>query len=350
MATRLSVFFHGLPDFEIFFPLAVRLRRRGRVVPVCFASSEVLRREPRLRDLIAKSGLPVTVRPNRLLKALPKHYLRRADASLCLADPLNQAGSTGRRNQAILALEHPTIFLQHGVVQIRVNYPPDGDPVPYYSGCVLTFEPLSEQSIVARADWPKVHPVGFPKNQLFAARPPQGDLPPHDRAILLCHSFRWSEQFGQGDVDRFFALVADYAARHPRDLLIVRGHRGKVRDSYKRQTIAAAALPNVLISDAYRGPLRGMSIGDVLALSDLCISTVSTAVLDSIYAGVPTATYFNDGPFFRDLPDVTDLETMDRFANVTTMADMAPILARYGQVDSNIDRACDAIEAHMAAL
>jgi len=334
-----------MPEFENLFPIASRLRARGRVDPVCFVPLEATWRERRLRKLLRASEPSVTLRPNRLFKMVPGRYLSRADANLTMLDPLPDSGPNQHRSQVILARRIPTIVVQHGVLQGHIAVRVDMDDVDYSSDRLLLFEPLMDTNVLSEKSKQKVRVVGFIKPALFLPRPPRTALPDHDKAILLCHSFRWQGRYQDADVDRFFGLVKSYAARHPRHLLIVRGHRGKVRKNYRVQTRDLAQCPNVVISHAYEGPLRGMSMTDVLGLCDICISSASTAVLDSIYMGKPTAVYENDHHVFRDLPDIVDMETMERFIAVQTDNSMAEMIAHYGTIAQNVDRACSEIES-----
>jgi hypothetical protein len=344
MVEKISVFFNGMPEFENLFRISVRLKERGQVEPVCYVPAEVVWREPRLRKLIAESPLSFTVRPNRLFKVMPGRYLSRADANLTLLDPLLDDGPNRRRSAEIRNRAIRSILVQHGVIQRHIAIQVDRDDVDYHSDRLLTFEPLMKTTVLSDASRRKVRSVGFIKPVLFPPRPPLTAMPSHDRVILLCHSFRWEGRYGDDDIERFFDMVQGYAARHPRDLLIVRGHRGKIRRNYRSQTRALGQWPNVVVSHAYEGPLKGMSMTDVLALSDLCISSVSTAILDSIYMGLPTATYENDQKVFRSLCDICDLETMERFVEAPDTAGVARILDHYGAIDVNIERACDEIE------
>lgn len=175
-------------------------------------------------------------------------------------------------------------------------------------------------------------------------------MPDHDRAILFCHSFRWAGRYGEEDVARFYNLVQRFAVAHPNDLVLIRSHRGKSRALYKAHDKALATLPNVVFSHAYKGPLRGMSITDVLGLADMCVSTASTAVLDSVYMNRPTAIYENDQPVFRNLPNIEDMDSLEDFFANPERADIAGVRAHYGPVAENIEASCDAIEEMMQTL
>lgn len=348
-APRLLFFFNGLPEYEALFEIAVRLQARGRVQPVCLSTSEVLRREARLRDVIARSGLAVTARPSRWIKLRPKRWLRDGDAAMTLVDPTMDESPTRPRSQAMLAVGMPTIFLQHGVMQGKLNLATDRLGIDYSAALLLLFEAPILPEVLSEQTQKKVAPVGFIKKPLFPPRPPKGALPPHRRALLFCHSFRWTGRYGEADVARFYALVDDYAADHPDDLIIVRSHRGKSRKLYATQERELERRANVVLSHAYRGPLRGMSMTDVLGLADLCVTTTSTAVLDSVYMDVPTAIYENDQPVFQVLPQVFDRDSMEMFAAKPDRHALQAVRAHYGAITANIEASCEAIERALVA-
>lgn len=347
---RLLFFFTGLPEYESLFTIACRLKMRGKVEPVCFSPLEVLWREPRLRPLVAASRLEVMFRPNRWMKLFPKRWLRLGDAVVTMVDPTIDSSSSRSRSQAMLELGTPTIFVQHGVIQSKFNLGEDCRDIHYRSRLLLTFEDLIKPEVLSEETRANIRKVGFIKPVLFPPRPPSKPLPGHDRAVLLCHSFRWAGRYGEGDITRFYNLVERSAAENPKTLFIVRSHRGKSRAPYRAQDQALARIPNVVFSHAHEGPLKGMMMTDVLGLADICISTASTAILDSVYMNRPTAVYENDQPVFRNLPNIDGAESLAAFLSQPGTADIAAVQAHYGNVSENIDTACDVIEATMKSL
>lgn len=346
---RLLFFFNGLPEYEALFHIALGLKKRDRVEPVCFAPWEPLRREPRLRPMIKQSGLKVTIRPNRWLKLFPKRWLNQGDCVITMADPTLDQSPSRPRSEAMLDLKMPTVFVQHGVVQTNLNVSPDQDNIDYSSSLLLTFEALISPKILSKETQDKIAIVGFVKPVLFRPRPALQALPKHKRAILFCHSFRWAGRYGEDDVNRFYNLVSAFAKSNPNDLMIIRSHRGKSRALYRQQEKELADTPNIVFSHAYKGPLKGLSMTDVLGLSDLCISTVSTAVLDSIYMDKPTAIYENDQAVFHDLPNITGLESLEAFVNNPDSSNIKEVKKHYGDVEANIEKCCDAIETLLLA-
>jgi len=344
---RLLFFFNGMPEYEALFPIARRLKQRGLVEPICFSPSEVLRREPRLKPIVAASRLDFTIRPSRWLKLFPKQWLKRGDAAISMVDPTMDGSSTRPRSLAMLELGIPTIFVQHGVMQGKLNLSSDKRNIHYQSQLLLLFEDLIIPDILSPETREKLAIVGFIKPLLFPPCPPKLPLPKHDRAILFCHSFRWAGRYGEEDVARFYDLVRRFAAAHQNDLIIIRSHRGKSRALYRAHDKALSDVPNVVFSHAYRGPLSGMSMTDVLGLADACISTASTAVLDGVYMDVPMAIYENDQPVFQGLPNITGIDDVEFFVSNLSRTDLAEIRSHYGDVEKNIEKCCDAIEKVM---
>ncbi len=345
---KLLFFFNGLPEFETMFQIACRLQARRRVEPVCFAPRAVLRREPRLKPLVAQSGLHIAFRPSRLLKMMPRRLLSQGDWAMTLLDPAMDFSSSRPRSLAMLDRGMPTIFLQHGVMQTELNCETDPRGLSYSARLLLIWEDLHFPDILEPETRSRVTPIGFIKPTLLAPRAPLGKLPPRRRTFLFCHAFRWVGRYGEEDIARFYRLVSEFAARHPEDLMIIRSHRGKVRKLYRQHEKRIAQLPNVICTHAYRGPLRGMSMTDAANIADMVISTASTAVLDAVYMDVPTAIYENDQPVYRNLPNIDGIDALEAFAANPRSADLAAVRAHYGDVTENTERTCTAIEQVMS--
>ena len=347
---RLLFFFNGLPEFEVMFYIALRLKERGIVQPVCFCPSEVLRREPRLKPMVEMSNLNITTYPSRWLKFFPKKWLKQGEVAMTMVDPTLDKSPNRSRSVAILEMGMPTIFIQHGVMQGRLNLFTGSKNIRYISEILLIFEKIITPEVLSLETHKKTQIVGFIKPMLFPPRPPKKPLPKHDRVILFCHSFRWKGRYGKDDVSRFYNLVGKFAANHPDDLIIIRSHRAKSRALYRSHDKALSKIPNIIFSHAYKGPLKGMSMTDVLELSDMCISTASTAILDSVYMNKPTAIYENDQPVFPTLPNVTGLDSLESFVSNPDISDIAGVQSHYGQIENNIERCCEVIENTMQKL
>lgn len=263
---------------------------------------------------------------------------------MTLTDPTMDLSTSRPRSQAMLQMKLPTIFIQHGVLQGRLNMSTAKLDTHFESKLLLLFEDLLIPEVLTREARERTAVVGFIKPVLFPPRSPKSALPDLKTTVLFCHSFRWAGRYGDDDVTRFHDMVGAFASKHPDHLVIIRSHRGKSRDLYKKQEGALSKIPNIVFSHAHRGPLKGMSMTDVLALADICISTASTAVLDSVYFGLPTAIYENDQSVFRDLPNIDGLDSLERLIANPALADTASVRAHYGEISANIERCCDHIE------
>ncbi len=286
---RLLFFLSGLPEYEVLFNIALRLKERGLVEPVCFSTSGVLRREPRLKELVSQSNLNFSTYPSRWLKLFTKRWLKRGDAAITLVDPLFDKSPNRARSRSMIEMGMPTIFIQHGVVQDKLNVSADINNIHYQSKALLLFEELFSPEVLSKETREKTTIVGFVKPLLFPTRKPKHALPKHKKAFLFCHSFRWKGRYGEEDVSRFYNLIGKFSENHPDDLIIIRSHRAKSRALYKSHEKALSKIPNIIFSHAYKGPLRGMSMTDILELVDTLVSTASTAILDSVYMNKPAA-------------------------------------------------------------
>ncbi|MFV2034201.1 MAG: hypothetical protein ACC631_03655, partial [Halocynthiibacter sp.] len=101
--------------------------------------------------------------------------------------------------------------------------------------------------------------------------------------------------------------------------------------------------------DRYQGDFAYSTIHDCLNIADGVISHASSAVLDSIYAGRPTAVLDNDWASLGSLPQVGDLAGMQSF--VDRLDDIDPVdndvHRHFGDLDENLDRASAHIEEMM---
>jgi len=349
---RLVFFLHGLPDYEALFPLACRLAERGLPV-VCYGASAALRREPRLRQLIAAAPVAVRLWPNRLLKRLAGLWLRPDDVAVVLSDPALDGSATVARSAYLRKHAIASIFVQHGVIQTMVNYPvPDPAPNRFHSGLLLLYDdPVLATSLVPEAR-ARARQVGFLKAPILAPRPPGADFEQmqagYSKTVLICHSFRWSERYSNAEIEAFYDLVVSLARGCPDHLFILRGHRGKTRSIHgKNDRALLRQNPNIVMSRARSGPLAGMGMLDVLALSDLVISTASTALLDSLYAGKMAAVYRNEHPVYEALPNIETPRDAMRFLENPAPESGAAMMRRFGMIEANLDRAAEEIAAFL---
>ena len=349
---RIGVFLNGLPDFEALFPLLNVLAARDHLGLEVFVTTALTRKEPRALPLLKAAGIAPVVRPNRWLKHLYRPYLGRFDILLGLSDPLSDGTAHGSRTAAIARAGKPCVSVQHGVIQRDWTYSRTGQPLPWGSGLVLLYEPpeptvFGDAAGIAR-------PVGFLKPGVFAPRPLDPDtaraFAEYRQRLLFCHSFRWADRFSQDQIRACYDLIEGFARANPDVLTILRSHRGKRRAPMVDLDRRLEACPNVVFSHQDGGPLKGMTMTDVLAASDLMVSTPSTALLDGLYMDRPAAVFANDSEKFEALPQITDLAALQAFSDAPER--FAPaydaLRARFGRIEENLVCAAEAIETFAA--
>lgn len=353
----LGAFLNGVPDVENLFPILQPLHERGRVALQLFVTTGLWRRERRARALLRASGIPLRLRPNRLLKA-PFYYRRlfgQVDGMLVIGDPKIDTSVFRPRSRAMVAARLPTIWVQHGVIQYRVAYSPDDTPTEFHSDPILYWEDAAHHTARLAPDVaPRIRVTGFTKRPVFPVRAPservRRALARYRKRVLFCHTFR-GETHDISDIRWCYDLIRDFCRANPDVLVIVRPHRGKVRRAYNmHDTALAREVPNVMFSLQHGGPLRGLNMNDALHLVDCMVSTPSTAVLDSLFAGLPTAVIACNSPQLARLPALTDLASFQSFLDAGMTPEMLRMRDHYGSFDRNIAQACDAIEERMLAL
>ena len=350
---RAVFFFHGLPDYEALFPLACRLAAAG--VPVkCLGAMAPLRREPRLRKAISQAPLTVSSMPNRLLKRMSGLWLRPGDVPVVLADPAYDASATAARAAYIRKHGVETVFVQHGVIQTHVNYAVEmAEPQAFHSAMLLLYGAPEDATAIAPEARAHAQKVGFLKAPIFAPRTASAAFQRlqagHSRTVLLCHSFRWNARYSGSQIEEFYAFVQDLARQRPDHLFILRGHRGKARAIHARKDAELLrAAPNIVLSNAHSGPLKGMGMRDVLDLADLTISTASTAILDSLYCGRNAAVWRNEHPVYDGLPNIASVKDALRFLDGPPSEGGAALRRHFGEFDANLDLAAGKIAGFLA--
>lgn len=350
---KLGVFVNGIPDFENLYHLLWRLKARGRIDLRVFTTSGLLRLEPRTRALFRGAALDPVIRPNRLMKwpVWYRRVLRDLDMVLTLGDPLNDQSNHGHRTAHMADIGLPTIYAQHGVIQEDVTYRKHDRTIDFHSGLIFLFEPLgANRTLFAPGVTDRMTVSGFLKKPSLPPKPPQAgfaaDIAGYRQRLLFCHSFRWAGRYSGADIDAFYGMIEGFARAHPDVAIIIRAHRGKRRGAYSDyDRKLQAAVGNVYFSYQHSGPMKGMTMTDVLALSDVVVSTPSTALLDALYAGQPAGVYLNDSEKFAGLPQVSDAAGLAALSAGGMTDGMRDLLRRFGDVDANIERTCDQIEA-----
>ncbi len=355
----LGVFIFGVPEFETLFHLLNRLNERGALDLKIYMTSSVFRIEPRALQLLKQARLQFRILPSKALKYLYWRHFHGMDAVLMLADPQRDSRAAHRRrNNYMIHLELPTIFMQHGVLQAEINGCFPDEKIDFYSIAALLMEypPENLHRHFSAAALARVKVSGFVKKRCFEPNPLSpdisGQLSKYDLRLLICHSLR-STMHGSDQIRPFYSMVEKFADAHPNIGVIVRPHRGKRRkeyESYDRKL--AKKCGNVHFMYHHHGPLKRMSITDAIHICDAVISTPSTAILDAIYMGTPTAVCLNFHPIFSELPQITDSDSIERFISNShhSRASAESLITRYGDCDENIDRTCFEVEKILTQL
>jgi hypothetical protein len=354
----LLAYLNGMPDFESTYPVLARLHARGRVNVRALVYSKLLRKEPRLAEVFDEYGfVPEAVSKIRM-KLWYRKDIRDSDAVLTIADPYWDTTTRKQRGTYMRKIGHQSIFLQHGAYQRGVNARFIETPMAYFSQKVLFWEPLGEnRNLFESSSAERVEAVGFTKKNILPQRKWNAEVSDwvarYPTRLLVCQSFRWGGgRYSSEHIDHFYTLMDQLLSRHPDLGVIIRGHRGKVRRNHRSHDQRLAdKYPNALFSHHYKGPLAKATIHDVIDLVDAMLSPVSTTVLDCIYSGKPAAVFEGDVNLFQNLHQVSGLETLERFVESIGEPDPATeaVCAQFGQLDQNLDRAAEAIEAHMFA-
>ena len=91
---------------------------------------------------------------------------------------------------------------------------------------------------------------------------------------------------------------------------------------------------------------------DLLAVTDVLVSTPSTAILDALYMDIPVAVTINDSEIFKSLPQVNDYSSLHQFfSNTNAHQDSYDeFRKRFGNLDDNIEKTCEKIESYVLSL
>lgn len=356
----LGVFLIGIPDFETLFPLLRRLKERGALELKIILPSSLCRFEPRILKLLNEAQLPYQVLHSKVIKYFCRGCFRDMDAVLGISDPFMIYRRVHRRRlRYLVKLKIQSIYFQHGVIQTDLNC---GNPldwgvplekIDYYSTAafLMEFPAKSQQKYFTDSALSRIEVSGFIKKSCY----PPKSLPPsissqmsrYDVRLLICHSLH-SNRFAEKEIDALYSIIEKFAMDNPSIGVIVRPHRGKRRKRYEaHDRKLQKTCNNVHFMYNHHGPLKRMSITDAISIVDMVISTPSTAILDSIYMGKPTAVCLNYHTIFEGLPQITDANSIQKFvydAGENQESTIRQFIARYGDIDENIERTCLRVE------
>ena len=308
----LGAFITGNSEFEAFNGILDRLKQRGILDIQIFAYRHFLRHQPYCKEFFQKAGLQMNIWPKRIYKLFPKPWINNLDALLVITDPIRDTLKNPRRSRYLHAINFPTIYLQHGVIQRGVNNPdnPAGPPLKFNSKLIFFFEELAEnRSMFSDDTLTSIHRSGFIKKPHVTPEASKyaDILANFQKKILFAHQFRTKDHNSSVEISNFFRMVKAFAMEHSETAIIIRPHRGRPKKWHAEfDTHLKQVCPNVFFANQRSGLLKGAMMDDLLAVTDVLVSTPSTAILDALYMDIPVAVTINDSEIFKPLPQVND--------------------------------------------
>ena len=357
------------PAFETLYPLLKRLKERGELELKIIASSELCRTEPRIPKLLSESQLPYRTLSKTSYRYFYWTCFRDMDALLDIADPAESLPPHRRRlidphrhqkkrNRYLVNLNLPIIFFQHGVVQTGLNcgflgsMEVNPEQTDFYSTSIFLMEypAKSQQKYFSESALERIEVSGFINKPCFPTKSPPSSitskLSKYDVRLLICHSFR-SSMVPKEQVQSFYSMIEQFANDNPKIGVIVRPHRGMKKRGYAAyERNLDKKCSNVHFMYFRYGPLKRMSMTDALSITDMMISTPSTAILDAVYMKKPAAVCMNNHIIFERLPQITDSASIKRFVIDAkyNQESAKQLIARYGNIDENIEQTCSKVE------
>ena len=277
---------------------------------------------------------------------------------LVIQDPLRD-GKNPRRRRYIIESNFTTIHLGHSVVPddyIERRILKGSELLEFHSSLIFEYENLAESgSIYSAETLAKMQRSGILKK--FHITPEASKyadiLAPFHKTVLFAHEFRTRKRFSNTQMSEYFQMVKIFASENPNIALIMRPHRGRVKEWHKRfDDEMRQKFSNVFFSNQKNGLFKGALVNDLLKNSHALVSTPSTAVVDACYMNVPVAVALNDDKKYNDLPQVNDVGSLKKFVNNTDAYNdsFARIRNHYGNIESNIERTCERIESFVSNL
>jgi len=341
------------------YPLLARLHQRSRVEVRVLAKPSHVRRNSRFALTFEQLGLVPKSAGFLRMRFFYKFDIGGCDAFLTMADPLHDESSRGRRSEYLAKIGKPTVFMQHGALQVNVNYPNSGQRLDYHSILVLLWQKgLFEEKVLSDSVLHRSRQVGFTKTRVQSPLPLAREVQEwrqcHSHSLLICHSFRWGGgRHGANELARFHESL-DVLLSSRRELgVLLRPHRGRGRgEPANLATILEQRHPNLIVSREREGPLKGASIHDCIELCDGVVAPASTVVLDAAYAGKPVALFEDPHRFFPELPTLQSVDELSAFASdpMAHLAAAEAVRRRYGDVHDNIEAAAEAVEDALVGI
>ncbi|KAF0675175.1 hypothetical protein [Profundibacterium mesophilum] len=353
----LLTFLPHMAAFDACFPLVERLAHRGRIRCETVVGPRIRQTEPRVADLLERADIGAEQVSLAALEVFSLGRIMRADAILTHSDPIAYGKKTRLRDVYTRGTGRRVAMVQHGMFQGGLNYTLGGRRWRYHSELLLLWRDLDarQRAEIFDGPVPRIVETGLIKTNRLPLRAPDADLAARIAAarqvVLIAHNYGHEEaNYDTRARDRAFATWARVFDARPDTLFILRGHRGR-RHAEVGPAVAKliSGRANVLLSDRHEGALRFSTINDVLAFSDRVLTHPSTVVLDALGAGVPVGVLDNNRAELEPLAQITDGAAFEAFLDAEDpLGPAAPLLAAYGDIERNLDRAAEALETWIA--
>ena len=355
---RLLCYITHSPLFESCFPILERLHKRGLIHVDLVVASRMRKTDPGIIHAFEQAGMEPRFQSRANIELFSYFDIKRADAVLSHSDPYAYRKASRLRDTYLPTSRTPSIFVQHGMLQSGVNWELDQLGNHWYAELLLWWDAFDpEVSHFVKDDIAdRVRKVGFIKKNTVPTRVFSTErttfFESFKQRLLICTNFPdQTIRFDDDTQGQYYQIFDDFCARNPDVLLMLRAHRGKQNTVGKPlDEILACKYRNVIIMDRYSGDFAYSSIHDGLSICDGMISHASTAVLDGLYSGKPTGVLDNRWADLNSLPSITSLERLEAFSNDLDEIDPRDndVVARFGDLESNLDLAAVHIEALMS--
>lgn len=342
------------PHMESCLPILAELQRRGNVQVIPVISRRLKKIEPSLSAALKRLGLKPAFRSRFSLEVLSFFTMKRADAILTYGDPLALPKKIRLRDRYLVWSNTPSVFIQHGLMQEGITQDWEHLKPDWYASRILwwdDFDPKKAPFLTAETG-ARIRKVGFiKKNHMDPRVFPDAlmqKLKSYRLRILVCTTIPGHEhRFDQANLEQTYAMFDEFCTRNSDVLILMRPHRGKQNTRGKEFDDALAQKhDNLIIMDRYSGDFAYTNIHDCLPLVDAAITHASSATLDAVYANLPTATLHNYWDSLADLPQVTDLASLEAFVAQIDSLDIFTngTRKRFGELEQNVERAAKYVE------
>jgi hypothetical protein len=161
---HLLAYLNGASERETLLPILARVQERGRVRVSVLMPAGLGRRFYRgVSEVLARGLRPRLCAPGRFYSGTSAQ-LQSIDAVLVISDPHLDYTKHKERSELLQQLAVPTIFVQHGALQLGVNLDDGGGDRDYFSSLLLLWEKGdAEARVLSTASMVRAASIGFPK-------------------------------------------------------------------------------------------------------------------------------------------------------------------------------------------